>query len=115
MNATIFFKALADPTRLRALMLVAQSDELCVCELTHALGTSQPKVSRHLAQLREANVLQDRRAGLWIYYSLHPDLPEWARAVLTQTAAGLAGTAPYAADRRALDAMPNRPAGRCAA
>ncbi len=52
MELTIFFKALADETRLRSLLLILQQGELCVCELTEALALSQPKISRHLAQLR---------------------------------------------------------------
>jgi ArsR family transcriptional regulator len=48
-----FFKMLADSTRLRCLLLMQAEGELCVCELTHALNLSQPKISRHLAHLRE--------------------------------------------------------------
>jgi ArsR family transcriptional regulator len=108
-----FFRALADPTRLRSLVLLQQEGELCVCELTHALGVVQPKVSRHLAQLRETGIVLDRRQGLWVYYRLHPDLPAWTRAVLAETAAGVAQEMPFAEDRAALGAMPNRPAGPC--
>ena len=52
MNADQFFKALSDLTRLRMLVLLSHEGELCVCELTHALDEIQPKISRHLAQLR---------------------------------------------------------------
>jgi len=110
-----FFSALAHPLRLRALLLMRAESELCVCELTHALGASQPMVSRHLAQLRAAGVADDRRQGLWIYYRLHPDLPDWARAVLDAAATGLAANAPFAADRAALADMPNRPGASCCA
>ena len=58
-----FFKMLADSTRLRCLLLMQAEGELCVCELTHALNLSQPKISRHLAHLREAGVLVARRNG----------------------------------------------------
>jgi ArsR family transcriptional regulator len=108
------FRLLADETRLRCLTLLAAEGELCVCELTHALGLSQPKVSRHLAVLRENGVVSDRRAGLWVYYRLNPELPDWARGVLRAAVEGNghAGTLP--ADRAALDAMPGRPAApRC--
>ena len=74
-----FFKALSDLTRLRMLVLLNCEGELCVCELTHALGEIQPKVSRHLAQLREQGVVQDRRQGQWIYYRINSGLPAWAR------------------------------------
>jgi ArsR family transcriptional regulator, arsenate/arsenite/antimonite-responsive transcriptional repressor len=109
------FTALAHPLRLRALLLLEQERELCVCELTHALGVAQPMISRHLAQLRQAGLVQDRRQGLWIYYRLHDGLPEWARQVLTATVQGMAGQSPYRDDRAALAAMPNRPATACCA
>lgn len=80
-----FYKALADDTRLRCLLLILREEELCVCELTAALGESQPKISRHLAQLRQGGVLQDRRQGQWVFYRIDPALPPWARAVLAAT------------------------------
>jgi ArsR family transcriptional regulator len=72
------FKCLADDTRARMILLIAREAELCVCELTTALDESQPKISRHLAQLRQCALLEDERRGQWVYYRLHPDLPEWA-------------------------------------
>jgi ArsR family transcriptional regulator len=108
-----FFHLLADPTRLRALLLLRREGELCVCELTHALGESQPKVSRHLATLRKAGVVLDRRQGQWVYYRLHPDLPAWAGQVLAGAARGAEGLPPYVQDADALVAMPGRPGGRC--
>ncbi|MFC3609719.1 metalloregulator ArsR/SmtB family transcription factor [Stutzerimonas tarimensis] len=76
------FKCLADETRARMTLLVAQEGELCVCELTTALDDSQPKISRHLAQLRSCGILAARRQGQWVYYRLHPDLPDWVPATL---------------------------------
>lgn len=114
-EADSLFKILADPTRLRILVLLEGQEELCVCELTHALDAIQPKISRHLALLREAEVVLDRRRGQWVYYRLNPDLPDWARQVLTATAAGLAGCKPFSADRKALCCMPNRPGSACCA
>jgi ArsR family transcriptional regulator len=114
-DADTMFTALAHPLRLRALLLMQQEGELCVCELTHALGVSQPMISRHLAQLREGGVVSDRRQGLWVYYRLHDALPGWARQVLAATAEGVAGQVPYADDRAALSAMPNRPGAACCA
>jgi ArsR family transcriptional regulator, arsenate/arsenite/antimonite-responsive transcriptional repressor len=70
-------KTLADETRTRITLLVTREKELCVCELTCALDVSQPKISRHLALLRESGLLADRRKGQWVYYRLHPDLPNW--------------------------------------
>ncbi|MFJ3486837.1 metalloregulator ArsR/SmtB family transcription factor [Pseudomonas sp. NPDC090202] len=82
MTPTTLFKALADDTRSRITLLVARERELCVCELTAALDLSQPKISRHLALLRSAGLLMDRRQGQWVYYRLNPDLPAWVTAVL---------------------------------
>lgn len=79
------FKALADDTRLLSLLLIAQEGELCVCELMNALSEPQPKISRHLAQLRKRGILQDRRQGQWVYYKLHPNLPQWVHGVLSLT------------------------------
>ncbi|MCP0915978.1 metalloregulator ArsR/SmtB family transcription factor [Acinetobacter indicus] len=82
MNQTDFFKCLSDPTRLDILKLVLAKQNICVCELTEALNLSQPKISRHLALLRNLSVLLDQRQGQWVYYRLNPDLPEWAVGVL---------------------------------
>ena len=109
------FAALAHDTRLRCLMLLMQHQELCVCELTYAIGAAQPHISRHLAQLRELQLVSDRREGLWIHYRIHPDLPEWVKAVLQATAAGVGDQSPFTTDEETLSAMPNRPgAPRCA-
>ncbi len=110
-----FFAALANDTRLRSLMLLSRQPELCVCELTHALGLSQPHISRHLAQLREAGLVSDRREGVWVYYRINRELPAWALQVLEQTARGVASGVPFRDDAAALAEMPNRPgAARCA-
>lgn len=77
-----FSRCLADETRARIALLVAGEQELCVCELTCALDEIQPKISRHLAQLRASGVLADRRQGQWVYYRLHPDLAAWAVTTL---------------------------------
>ena len=110
-----FFQLLSDDTRLRSLMLMQQGGELCVCELVHALGEIQPKISRHLAALRDAGVVVDRRQGQWIYYSLHPDLPSWARQVIETTASEAARQEPFVNDMTALTEMPNRPGAACCA
>ena len=110
-----FFKALSDLTRLRMLVLLSGEGELCVCELMHALDEIQPKISRHLAQLRELGVVLDRRQGQWIYYQLNPDLPAWAREVLMATSAGVITQPPCSEDLQALTDMPNRPESACCA
>lgn len=86
MNPLQFYKCLADDTRLKSLLLIALEGELCVCELTTALEEIQPKVSRHLAQLRCCELLVDRRQGQWVFYRVNPELPAWATSVLMSTA-----------------------------
>ena len=114
-STDILFSALAHSIRLRCLLLLLEHEELCVCELTHAIGAAQPTISRHLAQLRETELVSDRRAGLWIHYRINPDVPQWVMNVLKETAKGVGQTAPYADDLVTLVAMPNRPgAPRCA-
>lgn len=105
------FKCLADETRTRISLLIAREGELCVCELTAALEQSQPKISRHLAQLRASGLLQDRRAGQWVYYQLHPQLPAWVGKTLAQVLQ--AADAQLDADSQRLHGMRNRP-GRLA-
>lgn len=101
------FKCLADETRLRAMLIITKEGELCVCELTCALDEIQPKVSRHLAQLRTCGLLEDRRQGQWVYYRLHPELPNWVTQVL-QTTLIHNGDWLESATRR-LDQMGDRP------
>lgn len=84
-NPLQFFKCLADETRLKSLILIESEGELCVCELMEALEEVQPKISRHLALLRRHRIVLDRRQGQWIYYRLNPDLPDWAKDVITET------------------------------
>lgn len=81
-----FYKCFTDEIRLRCLMLIQYEGELCVCELMEALNDIQPKVSRHLALLKKSGLLIDRKQGQWVFYRINPDLPEWAKSVLAQTA-----------------------------
>ncbi|HWC76710.1 MAG TPA: metalloregulator ArsR/SmtB family transcription factor, partial [Blastocatellia bacterium] len=64
-----FFRALADRTRLRLVNLMGD-DEVCVCYFVEVIGTNQPKISRHLAYLRRAGIVDARRDGKWIHYRL---------------------------------------------
>lgn len=82
MNPCTFFKCLADDTRLKSLFLIAKTGEACVCDLMEALTLDQPKISRHLAQLRKCGILVDERRGKWVFYKLHPALPAWAHDVI---------------------------------
>ncbi len=86
MNPSQLFKCLSDDTRLLSTLLIHSEGELCVCELMAALDDSQPKISRHLAQLRSCGILTDRRDKQWVYYRLHPQLPAWITQILDTTA-----------------------------
>lgn len=85
LNPLHFFKCIADDTRLKTILLIAHEDELCVCELVAALDVSQPKISRHLAVLRQCGLLADRKQNQWVFYSLNKSLPDWAKDVITKT------------------------------
>lgn len=81
-----FFKVLSDPLRLQIIMLLAQRGEACVNDVVVATHMSQPKVSRHLAQLREYGVLVDRKDVRFVFYRINPALPDWMRKVIETTA-----------------------------
>ncbi len=106
-------RALADGTRLRIVNLLLSQGELCVCELTGALQMAQPKVSRHLAILREAGVVQDRREGLWIHYRIHPELPLWAGRLLEALHDGCRERDPYRHDLEQLPSVARERRDRC--
>lgn len=110
-----FFQLLSNETRLRSLLLMQEEGELCVCELTHTLDEIQPKVSRHLALLRDAGIVIDRRQGQWIYYQLNPDLPQWVQQVIATTANGIGQQSPFVDDIETLANMPTRPDAACCA
>lgn len=114
-DASEIFKQFADITRLRCLLLLQSEGELCVCELIHAIGESQPKISRHLAHLRKSELVVDRKEGLWVHYRLNPNLPDWVRIILSETLAATSTQLPYGSDLVSLSDMPNRPGGRCCA
>ena len=103
------FRALSDSTRLRCLLLLRAEGRLCVCELVHALELGQPRISRHLAQLRDMGIVEHERQGQWVYYRLHPALPDWALEAL-DAAARADSLGPL---RERLAAMPNRPLAYC--
>ncbi len=78
------FKALADQTRLRILGLLA-AGEVCVCEIHDSLRIPQSTASRHLAYLKRAGLVTDRRQGLWVHYRLATPSDEVLRTVLDST------------------------------
>ena len=77
------YKGLADETRLRILALLLSEGELCVCDIISALKLPQSTISRHLAYLRKAKWVNDRRCGLWIYYSIRGDGASQAELIAT--------------------------------
>ncbi len=82
MNSTATLSALADPTRLEALRLVWDGREHCVCELMQALGATQSRMSRHMATLKIAGSVTDRRDAQWVRYRRAPDLPREVEALV---------------------------------
>jgi len=82
-------KAIAEPTRLRLISLVASHEgaEACVCDLTDPVGLSQPTVSHHLKVLVDAGLLAREQRGRWAYYRLIPDALQSLAQVLADTAA----------------------------
>jgi ArsR family transcriptional regulator len=83
--ATVF-KALGDPVRLRLLSMIASraGGEVCVCELTPAFDLSQPTISHHLKQLRQAKLIDCERRGTWVYYWLVPGTTDLLAEFLTR-------------------------------
>jgi len=97
-----FFMALADKTRLRLLNLM-RHEEVCVCFFTEVLGDSQPKISRHLAYLRNAEIVTARRDGKWMHYSIQWPDDTAALLVLEKTLDWLSGQADLIRDREEYD------------
>lgn len=104
-----FFKLLSDETRVRCLMLIMREECLSVGELTHALQESQPKISRHLAQLRSSGMLVDVRQGQWVFYRLSDDLPGWMNKLIEDLVASNCLRTEYLQDIERIQAMSNRP------
>ena len=96
-----FYRALADRTRLRLLNLMGD-DEVCVCFFVEVLGTSQPKISRHLAYLRRAGVVAARREGKWMHYRVVLPEDEGAARVFREARAWLAEEREMRRDRERL-------------
>ena len=97
------FKTLADPTRLRLLALL-EREELAVQELTQVLDMAQSTVSRHLAILRDAGLLRDRRDGTFVYYRLAAQDGAW-REAWNLAKRRMQGDPIRVADEQALDAI----------
>ena len=105
------FKALADPTRLRIMLLLGRR-ELCVCELMFILEMEQSRVSHHMRVLRDAGIAEDVREGRWIIYRI----PEEARALSETSSPGPSGSGAEAPARRRATPSSSKPAsGRTSA
>lgn len=97
-----FFKVLADEARLQILWLLFNHRELCVCDIMEALGITQSKASRHLATLRHADLVVDRKNGAWSYYAVRTPESDLEREQLEFLRAKLAKHAEAARVLRAL-------------
>ena len=98
----LLFKALADRTRLRLLNLMA-AGEVCVCFFVEVLGTSQPKISRHLAYLRRAGVVAARRDGKWMHSRIVTPEDAHAARVFAEVRAWLSEEKEMRQDRARLE------------
>ena len=108
------FKALSDETRLRILALLSV-DEMCVCDLMAILDLPQSTVSRHLAYLRNAGWVEDRRQGVWMYYRLVVGDDAFSRELCDSLTKQLATIPQAERDRQALAAFrAGKIPGRCA-
>ena len=101
-NLETLFSALADRTRLRLINLIGDS-EVCVCFLVEILKTSQPKISRHLAYLRQARVVVARREGKWMHYRLSEPPDEHAAHIFREVRASLAEHPEFQRDKEKLE------------
>ena len=100
-NLARFFQALGDNTRLRLLNLMGEQ-ELCVCYFVEILDHPQPKISRHLAYLRNAGIVSARRDGKWMHYRIVMPPNAGAARVLRETLAWLQTEKTMQADRARL-------------
>lgn len=105
MNEPDLFRAFADPIRLRLLGLLGQGKEICVCDLCAVLEEAQPKVSRHLGVLRAAGLVEVRREGKWMFYSLAQAPTALHRTLLGCVRTCLGDLDELAADRARLAAL----------
>lgn len=97
----MFFQALGDNTRLRLLNLMAEQ-EVCVCYFVEILDAPQPKISRHLAYLRNAGIVEARREGKWMHYRIAMPPHTGAKEILRQTLVWMKEDKGMRADRERL-------------
>nr|WP_153401268.1 metalloregulator ArsR/SmtB family transcription factor [Polymorphobacter fuscus] len=92
--------ALAEPTRLRALQIVWDGDEHCVCDLMDQLGATQSRMSRHMSRLKAAGLLSDRRDAQWVRYRRRQDVPQAWVDIIDSILAALPSPSGVPADRK---------------
>ena len=110
------YKAMGDETRLRMIWLLLNHRELCVCDFMEVLQITQSKASRHLRNLFHAGLVDDRREGLWVYYSLRRFEPGPVQTTMQAIKRELQDDADAEALSRALEAwLKEKEAGRCSA
>lgn len=106
------FKAFADETRLRILNLLS-GGELCVCDIMSVIKAPQPKISRHLAYLRRHGLVDTKREGPWIYYSLSRPSGPFHKRLLSCLDACLKEAPIFARDQKILSTLDCRKSGCC--
>lgn len=106
-------KAFADPTRVRILAAL-RGGELCVCELSDALGVTQSTLSTHLQVIRDAGLVQTRRDGKWIYYTVSAEMEQLLESVFGFFASTVKNDSTLRRDRQQLAArLKERKGGAC--
>jgi ArsR family transcriptional regulator, arsenate/arsenite/antimonite-responsive transcriptional repressor len=111
MDMELFFRALADATRLRLLNLMGE-EEVCVCFFVSVLGTNQPKISRHLAYLKRAGLVASRREGKWMHYRVAGPKDATAARIFRQVRQWLAADPTMQRDRKRLSRLCCSPKAR---
>lgn len=114
-NMARTFHLFSDVTRLRILMLLTRG-ELFVCKIMAVLGVSQPLVSRNLAMLRDAGIVEERKDGKLVHYRLKKDLRPPVKDIIKIMKAGLGDDETFLADLRTLEecnAFQSRSGGVC--
>lgn len=105
-------KAFADETRLRILNLLSDG-ELCVCDIMSVIKVPQPKISRHLAYLRRHGLVQTKREGQWIYYTLSKPTGDFHKRLLSCLDDGLDEAPIFVKDKKVLRELDCRKSGCC--
>jgi ArsR family transcriptional regulator len=108
MKPSDLFSAFANPTRLRILNLLQAEKEICVCDLCEVLNELQPKISRHLSVLREADLVHVRTDGKWKFYALAQPASSLHRTLLRCVGHCLGEFDDLAADRERLAGIESR-------